>query len=70
MQYNCLDFGGLAIVTDFSALDPWLCVADFHRLCLFGFLIFSVALFEKVTSFLAKLIVVLARSQKAIGLWQ
>ncbi len=30
-----LDFGGLAIMTDFSALDPWLCVAGFHRLCLF-----------------------------------
>jgi len=59
MQNNCLDFGGLAIVTDFSALDPWLCVADFRRLCLFGFLyINSVALFEKVTSFFAKLITV------------
>jgi hypothetical protein len=31
-----LDFGGLAIMTDFSALDPWLCVAGFRRLCLFG----------------------------------
>jgi hypothetical protein len=35
-QNKCLDFGGLAIMTDFSALDPWLCVAGFHRLCLFG----------------------------------
>lgn len=32
---NCLNFGGLAIVTDFSVLDPWLCVVGFHRFCLF-----------------------------------
>ena len=30
-----LEFGGLAIVTGFPVLDPWLCVADFSQLCLF-----------------------------------
>ena len=30
-------FGGLAILTTLMmALDPWLCVPGFHRVCLFG----------------------------------
>ena len=29
-------FGGLAILTTLKmALDPWLCVPGFHRVCLF-----------------------------------
>jgi hypothetical protein len=35
------NFGGLAIVTDFSVLDPWLCVTGFRQFCLFNILLFS-----------------------------
>jgi hypothetical protein len=28
-------FGGLAILATYVAVDPWLCVAGFHRVCLY-----------------------------------
>jgi len=34
-QYVVVIFGGLAVmVTLFVTVDPWLCVAGFHRVCL------------------------------------
>jgi len=30
-----LIFGGLAIIVSGETLDPWLCVAGFHRVCLY-----------------------------------
>jgi hypothetical protein len=44
VEYTILDFGGLAIMSGFPALDPWLFVAGFCRLCLFGSSMSSVSL--------------------------
>src|ERR1044071_8546279 len=31
-------FGGLAILVTYVTVDPWLCVAGFHRVCLYRML--------------------------------
>ena len=42
-------FGGLAVVVVCMTLDPWLCVAGFHRVCLYRMFLadYSINLFSK-----------------------
>jgi hypothetical protein len=35
-----VNFGSLAIMVTFVTVDPWFCVAGFHRVCAIGFSIF------------------------------